>query len=304
MRSFLSLKGWRLRGFMAVSEILVALRLFPGGAKVMQMPLEKRAAMGPAPWMLLPIPEVTVERGSVNGRECVIPVKKFLPKVSSDRACQILFIHGGGWFAGNEDSLDYLCTNLCDRLGLNVTSVGYRLAPDFPFPAGLNDCEDVLKTIAVDGRSVIVVGDSAGGNLAAALCLKARGEVKIERQVLIYPFLDGTLQSASIDPPRLGLRREDMVDMVNVYKGNAKASNPYISPICSTDLSALPPALIITADCDPLRDDGSRYADCLREAGVPVRYENYLRMPHGFLSLASICSVAPEAIDLIVGELR
>ena len=304
MGSILSLKGWRLRGLMALSQILSAFGVSPNGAKVLRMPLEKRAAVVPAPWMLLPMPEVTIEREKLVGRDCEIPVKKFLPLKSSERDCQILFIHGGGWFAGNEDSLDYLCTNLCDQLGLAVTSVGYRLAPDHPFPSGLNDCEDVLRVIAADGRPVIIVGDSAGGNLAAALCLKVKGEVEIEQQVLIYPWLDATLKSPSIDPPRHGLMRKDMVEAVKLYKGGAEATDPYISPMYAKDLSGLPPALIVTADCDPLRDDGARYADCLRGAGVPVRYENYLRMPHGFLSLASICSVAPEAIDLIVGELQ
>lgn len=300
MRSIMSLEGWRLRGLMALSQCLAR----AGVGKTEKLPLERRAAAVPAPWMLRPMPEVRIERARVVGRDCEIPVKIFRPKNDGPRHRQILFIHGGGWVAGNEDSLDYLCTHLCDGLNVDVTSVGYRLAPEHPFPAGLHDCEDVLANLASSGLPLVIVGDSAGGNLTAALCLKNIGKYKIEKQVLIYPLLDATLSSPSIDPPRHGMSRKSGAEMVKLYCDGVDPRNPLISPVFATELANLPPALIITADCDPLRDDGSRYVDVLEKAGVPVRYKNYLRMPHGFLSLASVCSVAPEAIAYILDELQ
>ena len=304
MRSIMSLQGWRLRGLMAFSQLLAVFGISGASPKTARLPLEKRAAVVPAPWMLRPMPAVDIERSVVQGRECEIPIKIFRPRNNNPRTRQVLFIHGGGWVAGSEDSLDYLCTHLCDGLDLEVTSVGYRLAPENPYPAGLNDCEDALAFVAGSGLPTIVVGDSAGGNLAAALCLKTAGQWDIPKQVLIYPLLDATLQSPSIDPPRHGLRRKDMVEVVKMYCNGVDPADPLISPVYARDLSGLPPTLIVTADGDPLRDDGHRYAQALEKAGIPVRYKNYLRMPHGFLSLASLCSIAPEAIELIVGELQ
>jgi len=268
------------------------------------MPLERRAAGATASWMLLPMPEVRIERSTIPGRGGPIPVKQFRPHAPA-HTMQILFIHGGGFVAGGVDSLDYLCTNLCDRLGADVTAVGYRLAPEHPYPAALEDCEDALDVLAAQTLPIVVVGDSAGGNLSAALCLAVRGRHAIRRQVLIYPLLDCTLASASIDPPRHGFRRRDMETIAKAYLGaNGDATDPCVSPLHATDLSGLPPALIVTADADPLRDDGFRYAARLREAGVPVRLENYIGMPHAFLSIASLCPAAPVCIDMLVGELQ
>lgn len=304
MKPISSLHGWRLRALMGLTHVTAILGISPTGERLARMPVEKRAAIVPAPWMLRPMPETGIERSSIAGRAGPIPVKKFLPRKPGARAMQIMFIHGGGWIVGGVDALDYLCTHLCDRLGVSVTSVGYRLAPDHVFPAGLEDCEDALAALAAEGLPITVVGDSAGGNLSAALCLRMRGKIAIERQVLIYPLLDATLSSPSIDPPRQGMSRRSGEQMVELYRGAAAADDPLVSPLFAPDLSGLPPALIITADCDPLRDDGSRYAQRLAEARVPVRYENYIGMPHAFLSIASLCSAAPLAIDLIIEELR
>lgn len=268
------------------------------------MPLERRAALVPAPWMLLPMPETSVERSTLAGRCGAIPVKRFLPRKAQASAVPILFLHGGGWMAGGVDSLDYLCTHLCDRLGTTVTAVGYRLAPEHPFPAALEDCEDALAALLAQSPLVDVVGDSAGGNLTAALALRMRGRRGIRKQVIIYPALDLTLASPSIDPPRHGLSRQDMVRIIENYRGAAALTDPFLSPLHAPDLSGLPPAILVTADADPMRDDGVRYTERLREAGVAVRHKNYMGMPHGFLSLPSICPAAPLCIDLLVGELQ
>ncbi|HET8881219.1 MAG TPA: alpha/beta hydrolase [Solimonas sp.] len=289
---------------MAVTGLLARFGISAASAKVMDMPLAKRAAAAPAPWMLLPMPDTGVERTSVPGRGGAIPVKRFLPRNPRASAVPILFIHGGGWVAGGVDSLDYLCTHLCDRLGTTVTAVGYRLAPEHPFPAALEDCEDALNALLAQAPLVDVVGDSAGGNLTAALALLVRDRRAIRRQVIIYPALDLTMASPSIDPPRHGMTRRDLEKIIERYRGQTAIDDPLISPLHAPDLRGLPPAVIVTADADPLRDDGFRYAERLREAGVPLRFENYLGMPHGFLSLASLCPAAPLCIELLVGELQ
>ncbi len=289
---------------MALTELLARLGISGASARAMNLPLERRANAVPAAWMLLPMPETGIERSTVPGRCGAIPVKRFVPRQRKPSATPILFIHGGGWIAGGVDSLDYLCTNLCDRLGTEVTAVGYRLAPEHPFPAALEDCEDALAALLTQSPLVDVVGDSAGGNLTAALSLRMRGRVAIRRQVIIYAFLDLTMGSASIDPPRHGMSRRDAALIIEKYRGAAALTDPLISPLHAADLGGLPAAIIVTADADPLRDDGIRYAQRLREAGVPVRLENYLGMPHAFLSLASLCPAAPQCIDMLVGELQ
>jgi acetyl esterase/lipase len=289
---------------MALTELLARLGISGASARAMKLPLERRANAAPAAWMLLPMPETGIERSTVPGRCGAIPVKRFVPRQRKPSATPILFIHGGGWIAGGVDSLDYLCTNLCDRLGTEVTAVGYRLAPEHPFPAALEDCEDALAALLTQSPLVDVVGDSAGGNLTAALSLRMRGRVAIRRQVIIYAFLDLTMGSASIDPPRHGMSRRDAALIIEKYRGAAALTDQFVSPLHAADLGGLPPAIIVTADADPLRDDGIRYAQRLREAGVPVRFENYVGMPHAFLSLASLCPAAPLCIDMLVGELQ
>ncbi|NGY03280.1 alpha/beta hydrolase [Solimonas terrae] len=304
MKTIARLDGWKLRWLMNLTHLLSKLGLGGASAKAMKMPIERRAAVVPASWMLLPMPEVGIERSTLPARGGAIPLKRFLPRARKPSAVPILFIHGGGWIAGGVDSLDYLCTHLCDRLGTEVTAVGYRLAPEHPFPAGLEDCEDALDALLARSPCVDVVGDSAGGNLTAALSLRRRGLGVIRRQVLIYAFLDLTMASPSIDPPRQGMSRRDATVIIEKYRGAAAIDDPFVSPLLAPDLDGLPPAIIVTADADPLRDDGFRYADRLREAGIPVRLENYRGMPHAFLSLASLCSAAPLCIDMLVGELQ
>lgn len=304
MKTIAQLQGWRLRGLMMLTEMLAWCGVSASSEKSMRMPVERRAAAVPAPWMLLPMPVVDIERSILAARGGPIPIKRFSPRSPNPTATPILFIHGGGWMAGGVDSLDYLCTHLCDRLGTVVTAVGYRLAPEHPFPAALEDCEDALEALLAHSPLIDVVGDSAGGNLSAALSLRFRGRPGIRRQVLIYAFLDLTMGSASLDPPRQGLSRRNAELIIEKYRGAAAADDPFVSPLKAPDLSGLPPAIIVTADADPLRDDGFRYAERLREAGVPVRLENYMGMPHAFLSIASVCSAAPLCIDMLVGELR
>ncbi|HEY1076910.1 MAG TPA: alpha/beta hydrolase [Fontimonas sp.] len=304
MKPIAALHGWKLKAFLGLAGVLARLGIGAMSSKAMSMPAEKRASVVPAPWMLLPMPETGIERSTVAGRSGAIPVKRFIPRNRKSAATPILFLHGGGWIAGGVDSLDYLCTHLCDRLGTEVTAVGYRLAPEHPFPAALEDCEDALEALLANAPLVDVVGDSAGGNLTAALALRWRRRTAIRRQVIIYPFLDLCMGSPSLKPSRHGMTWEGAELIIAKYRGTTAANDPLVSPLHAPDLSGLPPAIIVTADADPLRDDGSRYAERLREAGVPVRYENYMGMPHAFLSIPSLCPAAPLCIDMLVEAMQ
>lgn len=304
MKTVAPVHGWKLRALMGFAQALAVLGLSPSSAKAMKIPAERRAAVVPAKWMLRPMPEVGIERSTLDARGGAIPLKKFIPRVRKPSATPILFIHGGGWIGGGVDSLDYLCTHLCDKLGTEITAVGYRLAPEHPFPAALEDCEDALEALLKTSPVIDVMGDSAGGNLTASLSLRMRERKVIRRQVIIYAFLDLTMASPSIDPPRHGMSRSTAKLIIDGYRGATAADDPFVSPLFAKDLSGLPPAIIVTADADHLRDDGFRYAERLREAGVPVRFENYMGMPHAFLSIASLCPAAPLCIDMLVEELQ
>ncbi|MCP1453764.1 alpha/beta hydrolase [Pseudomonas kilonensis] len=188
----------------------------------------------------------------------------------------ILYLHGGGWVVGDLDSHDFICLELAAALGALVVAVDYRLAPEHPFPAGLDDCLAVWRHLAaapfaIDPRRRLVVGDSAGGNLAAALCLALRdaGQALPRAQVLIYPALGGpaTLPSRHecADAPLLS--SNDLDSYHTLYLNGAQPS-PLAMPLLADHLSGLPPALIAVAQWDPLRDDGILYSERLNAAGV------------------------------------
>lgn len=299
--------GWKLRMLIHLSRLLIKLGLFPSVENVAKWPVAKRKAIKPAGWTTFPTPaSVKMRRETISSRGGPMELKLF--STTREQSPSILFIHGGGWAVGGLDSLDYLCCNLCDRLGVGVVAVDYRLAPEHRFPAALEDCHDALAWLAARAPGPItVIGDSAGGNLSAALCLLARdlGGPAIAHQTLIYPALDLALESPSItENEQIGLTYEDMLALGQMYLGDHDRRDPLVSPIHSPDLRNLPPAFIVTADCDVLRDDGSRYADGLRRAGVYARYENYPNMPHAFLSQPKLCAGAPGALNDIIEEMR
>ncbi|WP_223471074.1 MULTISPECIES: alpha/beta hydrolase [unclassified Pseudomonas] len=188
----------------------------------------------------------------------------------------ILYLHGGGWVVGDLDSHDFICMELAAALGALVVAVDYRLAPEHPFPAGLDDCLAVWRHLAaapfaIDPRRRLVVGDSAGGNLAAALCLALRdaGQALPRAQVLIYPALGGlaTLPSRRecADAPLLS--SSDLDSYHTLYLNGAQPSL-LAMPLLADHLDGLPPALIVVAQWDPLRDDGVLYSERLNAAGV------------------------------------
>jgi acetyl esterase len=206
-----------------------------------------------------------------------VAIRTYQPRVAPPLAgwpC-ILYLHGGGWVVGDLDSHDFICTELADTLGVLVVAVDYRLAPEHPFPAGFEDCLAVWRHLAdlpfaIDPRRRAVAGDSAGGNLAAALCLALRdvGLPQPRAQVLIYPALGG--------PPHLPSRDEcfdapllsssDLQRYDAMYLCGADPT-PYAAPLLADDLKGLAPAFVAVAQWDPLRDDGILYSERLNAAG-------------------------------------
>jgi acetyl esterase len=232
----------------------------------------------------------------------------------SDRLPIVLNFHGGGGSLGNLDQSDWLCAHVAARVGALVVSVDYRLAPEHPYPAARDDgyaalCWAVRHADAIGGRAdrVAVMGDSAGGNLAAVVCLLAReGGPAIDAQVLLYPVVDLTLAAPSTTAFERGplLTRADMdVFRTNYLGEDGDASDPFCSPLLAPDHSDLPPALVITAQVDPLHDDGVAYAERLRDAGVPTRHSDHARAVHGFICFPGMCRAAGEALDEICHEL-
>lgn len=259
---------------------------------------------------------VDVSNDTAAGAEGRIPVRIYRPHGAAGTLPLVLLIHGGGWTSGNLDTYDWLGSSIAKGGGAVVVSLDYRLAPAHRWPAAAEDCYAALVDVAArapqwraDSGRLAVVGDSAGGNLAAVLTLMARDRSGpgISWQGLIYPATDLTLGSASLeenaDAPVL--TKSDVLAFRSHYvPDDGDCSDPYASPLLAPDHSGLPPALIQVAEHDPIRDDGLRYAEALRAAGVPVRVTTYVGMPHGYLAFPKLCRSAPQALAKLCTELR
>lgn len=261
---------------------------------------------------------VSISTGRATTRDGEVPVRVYRPTRAAATPGLVMFFHGGGWVQGNVRSYDALCAQVSERVGAVVVSVDYRLAPDHVFPAAVHDAYDCTRwatdhasELDIDPRRVAVMGDSAGGNLAAAVTLMARDldGPAIAAQILLYPATDATLASPSIERNANApiLDRSDVVGFLAHYRGGADTVHPLLSPLHADSHAGLPPALIQTAELDPLRDDGARYAEALRAAGVTVRHTDYVDVPHGFMSfpgavpcgaqaLAEVATVLSEAL--------
>lgn len=213
-----------------------------------------------------------------------IPVRRYRPAAASARA-RVLYIHGGGFVVGSLDSHDAICAELAEAAGAELVSIDYRLSPEHVWPAAFDDCWAVLVDLLLDGRPLVVAGDSAGGNLAAGIVLKARdaGLTGIVGQALVYPALGGDLVSGSYvemaDAP--GLSTADVAWYRDVYK--APAGDAHAFPLGAEDLAGLPPAFVTAARFDPLRDDARAYAARLALAGVSVEFREEPQMVHAWL---------------------
>lgn len=244
-----------------------------------------------------PDPVESVEDRTTPGG---VPLRAYRPLGSEPGSTLpvLVYFHGGGWVLGDIETVDNLCRRLANASGCAVVSVDYRLAPEAKFPGPLDDCFEAVAFIpreadsfGIDPQRMAVGGDSAGGNLAAAVTLLARdtGGPKLAFQLLIYPITNFDFETPSYleNSEGYGLSREMMRWYWNQYLARPEdGRSPLASPLAAPDLSGLPPALVITAGFDVLRDEGRAFADRLLEAGVPAQLEHFPGMIHGFLQMA------------------
>lgn len=262
-----------------------------------------------------PLPITQVETFDVPAAGGAVTVRLYLDGDDPAPRPTLIYMHGGGFVTCSIDSHDAYCRRLAQETGIAVLSVDYRLAPEHPYPAGFEDCRDVLVWAAgttagergIDGTRLAVGGDSAGGAFAAALCLWARdtGGPKIVHQVLIYPVVANDFTTPSYRENASGyfLTTEAMRWFWRQYLGAEERSvDAYAAPGVASDLAELPPATIVTATFDPLRDEGADYARRLSTAGVAVEYRDYPAF-HGFAGIESLAS-ANASRQFIVDRLK
>jgi acetyl esterase len=260
-------------------------------------------------------PIARVEDRMISGPGGQLAVRIYTPDAPPPLPALVYF-HGGGWVLGNLDGSDAQCRALANAARCVTVSVDYRLAPEAKFPAPAEDCyaatlwvADNAASIGCDPKRIAVAGTSAGANLAAVVPLMAkdRGRPAIAFQVLVYPITDGAMDTRSYRENAEGyfLTAASMAWFWEQYISDAKDRiHPYAAPINAPDLRGLPPALVITAEFDPLRDEGEAYAGRLRAAGVPVISTRYDGTIHSFVSMSAILDVGKRAFDQIVAALK
>ncbi len=246
-----------------------------------------------------------------------IPLRIYRPRALPDQRTDVpvvMWFHGGGWVLGNVVDHDPICTLIASGVNAVVVSVDYRMAPEHRAPVAVDDCVDATTWVQVSGdvlradtTRMAVAGDSAGGNLAAVVAqiLRDHGIDALRHQALVYPATDLTMSSPSVAELHDAalLDRPAMHAFLGHYlRPGQDARDPVLSPLFGR-LDGLPPALIQTADLDPLRDDGIRYADALRAAGVPVRLTNYQQVPHGFAMFPGVSQAGRQQRWELVEEL-
>ena len=264
--------------------------------------------------MNIPVKQVgAITNRTVQGSGGEIPIRIYTP-FGKGPFPVVVYFHGGGWVFFHLDAYDPTCTHLCLSSESIIVSVDYRLSPEFKFPAAIDDCFESAKWAnlhcmewnGIPG-SLVLAGDSAGGNLATVVSMKflAEGSSLVKGQVLIYPVTDHYLpeKPSYIEfADGYGLTKDAMKWFWGKYLAKEEdALNPLAAPLKSSNLQGLPPAYILVAGYDPLRDDGLQYAEKLKEFGVNVTLSVYEDMIHGFLSYLGILRQATTAIDEIGG---
>jgi acetyl esterase len=264
-----------------------------------------------------PAPEIevgAVEDRSVPGPDGDVPIRVYRPAGDGPFGLHVFF-HGGGWVIGDLDTHDADCRELCVGAGVVVVAVDYRLAPEHPFPAAPEDCYAATVWAAEHAGElgarpgpISVGGDSAGGNLAAVVSLLARdrGGPEIALQLLVYPVTDAAMDTASFTENGDGymLTAEGMHWFWDHYCTVADRTDPRASPMRAPDLSGLPRALVMTAEYDPLRDEGEAFARRLQEAGVTAEVQRYDGLIHGFFSMGRMIPAARPGIEAACAALR
>ena len=283
-----------------------------------ELPVEDaRAAMAAMrPQVVEPEPVAQVHEMTIPGPGGDIPARGYLPTDDPRELPTVVYFHGGGWVLGDLDSHDATCRALCNRAGMSVLSVDYRLAPEAKYPAAAEDSYAAVEWIAgmysQQGQTarIAVAGDSAGGNLAAVVSQMARdrGGPEIAAQILVYPVTNHSFDTESYrvnGGGEYGLSEAGMRWFWDLYLNDeTEGAQPYASPARAEDLSGLPRALTITAEYDSLRDEGEAYAAALASAGVQSSCTRYDGVIHGFVSAFAAVPEGSEALDQIAAELR
>ena len=261
-------------------------------------------------------PEVgAVQEVAVPGPDCDVPARIYTP-TGAGPFPGLAWFHGGGWVVGDLDTADAAARNMCAGAACVVASVDYRLAPETKFPGPAEDCYAATQWLAanaaalnVDPERIAVGGDSAGGNLSAAVALMSRdrGGCPLVFQLLVYPVTQRDFDRGSYLENADGyqLTRDTMIWYWDHYlAADADAANPYAAPLHAADLGGLPPALVLTAEYDPLRDEGEAYAAALQAAGVPTEAIRYDGLIHGFFGMFAAVDQARQAVERSAAALR
>lgn len=273
---------------------------------------ERRNYTQPAPCDVASVAEL-----QADGPAGAIAIRLYRPLTSKDADSLplLVYFHGGGWVIGDLDTHDTLCRELANGAGCAVASVDYRLGPEHRFPAAVDDCIAATRwlrhhaaALQLDASRLAVGGDSAGGNLAAVVTMAARdaGDPPIAFQLLIYPATDMRRGAPSHTTNGQGyLLTRDTIDYFCAhYMGEADQGDWRASPLLREDLSRLPPALVLTAGYDPLRDEGLAYADRLTEAGNRCTQICFERQIHGFITMGRVIDEANDAVAICAMQLR
>lgn len=274
--------------------------------------LKRAEAYIKAPHVTRPIYKLWDKKILSGDREIAL---RLYPAPRGCHGKMILFFHGGGWVTESVDTYNSLCKSLAKYFKCKVASVDYRLAPEFPFPMGFDDCYEVAKLVYNEPQlfdakhgEIVMMGDSAGGNLAAAVALKARdtGDFKIPTQVLIYPAVfnnhtpSSPFKSVTENGTDYLLTAKAVRDYMELYKGKDEDyNNPYFAPLLTKDFTDLPNTLVITAELDPLRDEGEEYAKRLKLGGNTVELFRMKDSLHGFFSMGLTFMHVRRAYEII-----
>jgi acetyl esterase len=302
-----------MRALLGLVGGLLRLRVMPGLESVLAKPHDVRlGSRVPKLFHRPPNASILTEDVLVVGRGGKIPVRIYKRPGTPDGAPGYLFIHGGGFVDGGVEHCDHVCRDLAERSGFVVVGLSYRLAPQHPFPAGIEDCQDVLTWMVkespgdMDGSRLAVGGESAGGTFATSLAIWARDHngPEIAHVAAIYPLADFTLSRIAWEEGNRGnpgVTREICEHVRRLYLPNEDFDNPEASVLFAKH-DGLPPTLVVTCGHDVLRNEGIALADSLEAAGIETKHVHFADMPHGFLLMTKLTKRAHETMDLMIAE--